>query len=124
MMVLDYICKICNYKCNAFHFQQNFEKWTSGNNDIDKFIQDTQLSGHTWHSFDSGSAFEWIPYCKFNNIKYIAEGKVYKANWIDGKISYWDNNKQNWERNNQNMIVILKSINNSKNITIEFKDEV
>ncbi len=30
--------------CNAKHFQQNFEKWTSGNVDIDKFIQDAQLS--------------------------------------------------------------------------------
>ena len=41
-------CKECNQKntginwckaCDAKHFQQNFEKWTSGNVDIDKFIQ-------------------------------------------------------------------------------------
>ena len=45
------ICKECNQElynswcnaCNAKHFQQNFKKWTSGNDDIDKFIQDTQL---------------------------------------------------------------------------------
>src|ERR1051325_2502766 len=29
-------CRICN-------FQQNFKNWTSGNHDIDKFIQKTQL---------------------------------------------------------------------------------
>ena len=47
------LCKECNQEntggswckaCNAKHFQQNFEKWTSGNVDIDKFIQDAQLS--------------------------------------------------------------------------------
>ena len=29
-------CRICN-------FQRNFKNWTSGNNDVDKFIQKTQL---------------------------------------------------------------------------------
>ena len=28
----DYWCRICN-------FQRNFKNWTSGNNDVDKFIQ-------------------------------------------------------------------------------------
>src|SRR5437016_1006959 len=30
-------------QCNAKRFQQNFQNWTSGNHDIDKFIQKTQL---------------------------------------------------------------------------------
>ena len=29
--------------CNANHFQQNFKNWTSGNHDVDEFIQNTQL---------------------------------------------------------------------------------
>ena len=29
--------------CNAKRFQQNFQNWTSGNHDIDEFIQKTQL---------------------------------------------------------------------------------
>src|SRR5690349_17261192 len=29
--------------CNAKHFQQNFKNWTSGNHDIDEFIQNSQL---------------------------------------------------------------------------------
>ncbi|RIA81551.1 hypothetical protein C1645_836831 [Glomus cerebriforme] len=52
--------------CNAKHFQQNFKKWTSGNDDIDKFIQDTQLSATIWYK-----ALEWIPYDRFYDIEYI-----------------------------------------------------
>ena len=40
----------CNV-CNAKHFQQNFKNWTSRNNDIDKFIQDTQLSATNWYKY-------------------------------------------------------------------------
>ncbi|RGB36389.1 hypothetical protein C1646_758206 [Rhizophagus diaphanus] len=40
-----------------------------GNNDIDKFIQDTQLSAHS----DVREALEWIPYDRFHDIKYIAK---------------------------------------------------
>jgi hypothetical protein len=49
---------------------------------------------------------------------------VYKSNWIYGKISHWDNKDQNWKRDGQNMEVVLKSLNNSKNITSEFINEV
>src|SRR6266496_3829958 len=91
MMVLNDICEICNNTCNAKYFQQNFKNWTSGNNDIDKIIQDTQLSAHNYAS----DALEWIPYDRFYDIKYIAEGggfdKIYRAKWIDGYIRYWDN---------------------------------
>src|SRR5437016_10288164 len=98
MMVLYKICKKCNYTCNALHYQQNFGNWTSGNNDINKFIQDTQLSAHN----NAEKALEWIPYNRFYDIEYI-EGddfnKVYKANWTDGNIVRWDNNDKNWKRN-------------------------
>jgi hypothetical protein len=121
MMILhDNLCKKCNYKCYAIHFQQNFEKWTSGDDDIDKLIQDTQLSDHN----SVKKTLEWIPYIRFKNIKCITENKVYKANWIDGKISYWDNNNDNWNRINFNMNVTLKILDNSKNITIEFVNQV
>src|SRR6266536_1807262 len=120
MMVLIDKCKICDYICNAIHFQKTFENWTSGNNDIDKFIQDSQLSAHN----DASKALEWIPYDRFYDIKYIARGgfgKVYRANWVDGCIdSKWVNKNQNWERKDQNMFVALKSLNNSKNVTFEF----
>jgi hypothetical protein len=107
MIVLGNKCKKCNHVCNTIIFQQNFENWTSGNVDIDKFIQNTQLSAH---NFDANEALEWIPYDSFYDIKYITRGgygKVYKATW-----------------KHQNMIVALKSLNNSKNITLEFMNEV
>ena len=75
--------------CIRKHFQQDFDKWTSGNEDIDKLIQDIQLNKKI------DVTLEWIPYNKFNDVKYIAEGgfaKVYSATWTDGKIREWDQN--------------------------------
>src|SRR6266542_1507493 len=95
------LCEECNQEntgtewckaCNAKHFQQNFETWTSGNIGIDKFIQDTQLAAKTHYK-----VIEWIPYDRFYNIEYIASGgfrKVYRANWIDSFICKWDNKNQ------------------------------
>ena len=108
--------------CNAKRFQENFKNWTSGNDDIDKFIQHTQLSAEF-----SFHVVEWIPYDRFYDIKYIAKGgfgKVYRAKWIDGYIKSWDNKNKNWKRENSNKFVALKSLNNSENITLEFINEV
>ena len=99
MVVLDDICEKCNHVCSAIHFQQNFKNWTSGNNNIDKFIQNTQLSVHT--NSEIYKALGWIPYDRFYDIKYIAKGgfgKVYRANWIDGPIYDWDDENENWKR--------------------------
>ncbi|PKY15526.1 kinase-like protein [Rhizophagus irregularis] len=110
----------CDYECNAIRFKQNFNNWTSGNNDINKFIQNTQLSDH--NHYWVGNALEWIPYDRLYDVKYIAEddefGKVYRANWIDGCMNEW--NDENWERKGQNMFVILKILKNPSSITLEF----
>jgi hypothetical protein len=125
------ICKECNqlntgvnwcHACNAKRFQQNFKNWTSNNYDIDKFVQDTQLSATRFRD-----ALEWIPYDRFHDTEYIAKGgfgKVYITIWIDGRIDCWDNMNKNWRRAYPNKIVVLKSLNNSKNITLEFINEV
>ncbi|RGB21257.1 hypothetical protein C1646_778553 [Rhizophagus diaphanus] len=122
-MVLNNIkCKKCNKICNTIHFQHKFIDWTSGNDNIDKFIQDTQLSVH--NDIEVSQVLEWIPYDRLYDIKYIAKDefcKIYQANWIDGIKSYWDNG--NWKRNNQNMSVFLRSLNNLKNITTEIENE-
>ena len=116
MVVWNELCKKCNCICNAMHFKRNFENWTSNNNDIDKFIQDSQLLEHTENV---ENALEWIPYDRFHSIKFIAKGKLYRANWINGKIVKWDNENQNWKRENPNMFVILKSLNNLTDFTSE-----
>jgi hypothetical protein len=122
MVVLDIKCKKCKSVCSSIHFQQNFKNWTSGNNDIDKFIQSTHLSAHNKIS----DALEWIPYERFYEIRSIAEDEfgVYRANWIDGNISYWDNANQTWIRNKPNIFVVLKILNNPANITSEFINKV
>uniref|UniRef100_U9U6P8 Uncharacterized protein n=1 Tax=Rhizophagus irregularis (strain DAOM 181602 / DAOM 197198 / MUCL 43194) TaxID=747089 RepID=U9U6P8_RHIID len=102
------ICEECGYICNAIHFQQNFKNWTSGNNYVDKFIQDTQLLEHNY--FVSYNVLEWIPYDKFY-IKCIVKDKIYRASWIDGYINEWNDENQHWKRKHQNMVVILKSLN-------------
>jgi hypothetical protein len=132
MSELDYgICEECNQpntrpswcrSCNAKRFQQHFKNWTSGNDDIDKFIQLTQLSANNIFG-----VLEWIPYDRFYDIKYIAKGgfgNVYRANRIDGWIDSWDNENKIWKRYGQNEFVALKSLNNSKNVTSEFINEV
>src|SRR5205085_9645363 len=75
MMVMEYnafkkyyikhgICKECKHaktdynwcqSCNSKHFQQNFKNWTSGNNDIDGFIQNAQLNAK-----NHKEVLEWI----------------------------------------------------------------
>src|ERR1044072_3627761 len=83
--------------CNSKHFQQDFNKWTSGNKEIDEFIQKFQLNATC-----KEEVLEWIPYEKFEDIKYLAKGgfgTVHKAKWIGGHIWYWDINQTKWVRN-------------------------
>ncbi|PKK65982.1 kinase-like protein, partial [Rhizophagus irregularis] len=70
---------------------------------------------------------EWIPYNRFNNPVFIAEGgfgEVHKATWKDGYISHWDTGKNQWSRLNKSKLVALKSLSKSQNITMEFINEI
>jgi hypothetical protein len=107
--------------CNSKRFQQNFKNWTSGNSDVDKLIQESQLNAKNVYEI-----LEWIEYDRFENIEYITKGgfgKVYKAIWKDGKIYNWDYETNQWNRINIEFVA-LKSLNNSKDITLEFLNEV
>ena len=115
----------CN-QCNAKQFQQEFPNWTSGNNYIDNFIQETQLNAQKFLE-----VLEWIPYNRLTNIKYLAKGgfsTVYNAIWLDGRIDEWDYDKKQWSRRTQyncnGYSVVIKSLNNSSNINEEFLNEV
>ena len=73
--------------------QQNFDKWTSENEFIDKFIQESQLNAQY-----TNQILEWVPYNRFKNIEYFDKGgfsTIYKAIWLDGPIVYWSKNKIN-----------------------------
>ncbi len=108
--------------CNAKHFQENFKNWTSGNSDVDKLIQESQLNAKNGYE-----KLEWIEYDRFENIEYVAKGgfgTIYKAIWKDGTISRWDCETDQWKRYTDTNEVALKSLNNSKDITLEFLNEV
>ena len=105
--------------CNSKHFQQDFNKWTSGNKEIDEFIQNFQLNATC-----DKEILEWIPYEKFENIEYLAKGGfgiVHKAKWIDGYIQKFINQ---WVYRYGSQYVALKCLNNSQNLTTDFLQEV
>ncbi|GBB99577.1 hypothetical protein RclHR1_03570005 [Rhizophagus clarus] len=100
--------------------KDNFKNWTSGNDIIDEFIQQSQLNAVCYINY-----IEWIPFEKFQNITYIAEGgfgKVYAAEWPEGNIEYWDIEDQKWYRYHYNKYA-LKSLNNSSDISSDFLNE-
>ena len=60
------------------------------------------------------------------NIEYIKSGgfsKIYKATWINGP-PYWNMEKEVFEYDDPNMIVALKQLVNSENITFNQLKEV
>ncbi|POG70747.1 hypothetical protein GLOIN_2v1613066 [Rhizophagus irregularis DAOM 181602=DAOM 197198] len=64
-------------QCNTRRFQQDFSKWTSKNEFIDKFIQEAQQN--TKNSYE---ILEWIPYNKLSSIYYYDKGgfgEIHKA---------------------------------------------
>ena len=75
-------CKECNQTCNQIlvgvdHVFHDFDRWTSGNSDVDEFIQTVQLNAN-----NTDQVIEWIPYNRLQHIKYITKGgfgTVYSA---------------------------------------------
>ncbi|RHZ44894.1 hypothetical protein Glove_707g70 [Diversispora epigaea] len=129
MMVLEYmpdgnemvICKGCGCKTCISCFINIFCERTSGNEKIDKFIQDAQLTASK-----SKKAIEWIPYHGFKGIKEIAKGgfgTIYYAKWIDGYITGWDIEKKQWKRYGE-FEVVLKKFDNFENSNEEFLNEM
>ncbi|RHZ69942.1 hypothetical protein Glove_276g34 [Diversispora epigaea] len=122
-MSSDEICQECNqeysgykwYKpCNSKHFQNDFNNWTSGNEKIDKFIQDAQLNANHYLY-----VIEWIPYDRFKDVKQIGKGgfgTIHYARWIDGYIEKWDIKNQQWKRDRKySEEVALKKFDNFVN---------
>src|SRR3954451_14333059 len=106
------LCGVCSQpktyyrwcqSCTSKHFQQDFNKWTSGNKEIDEFIQKFQLNATRYEE-----VLEWIPYEKFEDIEYLAKGgfgTVHKAKWIDGFIWSWDINQTKWDRRRTDIVL-------------------
>uniref|UniRef100_U9TB69 Protein kinase domain-containing protein n=1 Tax=Rhizophagus irregularis (strain DAOM 181602 / DAOM 197198 / MUCL 43194) TaxID=747089 RepID=U9TB69_RHIID len=104
--VLSGWCKICSLN------NLNNSKWTSGNNEIDRYIQEMQSK------IDSVSdiIFEWIPYNQFIDIKKIVNESniLYSAKWKDGPIIY-NKYKRKYKRN-PNQEIVFKYYYNTQYI--------
>ncbi|RHZ81820.1 hypothetical protein Glove_117g446 [Diversispora epigaea] len=90
-------------------------RWTSGNNDVDKFLQMTQSDENA----NECEIWRWIDYNKFKNIEYLAEGgfgSIWKAEWIDMPKEVFKICKSNQ--------VALKKLKNSQEISSEFLEEL
>ncbi|CAG8816042.1 6499_t:CDS:2 [Gigaspora margarita] len=79
--------------CNAEYFRQAFSTWTSGNLEIDYFIQNSQI-----YATSSLTNLEWWPYDIFLDIEEIGRGgygTVFRAKRKVQRIKGWDylNNK-------------------------------
>ena len=104
--------------CQINNLRKNFINWTSGNEKIDKLIQEMQLKANSCKDI----IFEWIPYDQFDDIKEEIFTEVYFATWKDGPLSY--NKRENkYTKNQQNRRVVLK-LYNLQNITSESLNEV
>src|SRR2546423_4463090 len=87
-------CKSCTL--------QNFKNWTSGNHNIDEFIQKSQLNAKSYEEI-----IEWIEYDRLENIEDLVLcgfGIIHKTTWKENSKNYrWENNMKGF----------LKCLNNS-----------
>ncbi|RHZ55700.1 hypothetical protein Glove_411g10 [Diversispora epigaea] len=110
-------CEFCIRK----YLENNFGNWTSGNNEIDKLIQECQQI-----TILPNTVIEWISYDQFENIFYLAEGIgsiFYTAIWKDGSYDKWNSERQILERFGRRMIV-LKRLNDSNSNIVHWLQEV
>ncbi|GBC05630.1 hypothetical protein RclHR1_06320008 [Rhizophagus clarus] len=100
--------------CLISYLKNNFANWTSGNKQIDDFIQERQLQ-ITQIDILEGFVFEWIPYNQFSSIKERGNGFA-MATWKDMllKFNKWNSNRD----------VVLKCLYNSQYISDEFLNKV
>jgi hypothetical protein len=110
-------CQIC------YNIMTKLKPRSSGNKVIDDFMR------YTRNNYIRGEGrMEFVPYDQFKNIEFIAEGgfsKIYKATWVDGPIKWDGINYDNWSiARDENYTVVLKKLNNSKNITPKDLNEV
>ncbi|EXX79861.1 hypothetical protein RirG_001550 [Rhizophagus irregularis DAOM 197198w] len=126
------------FTCYTIQEVCKFKK--SGNKIIDDFIRYTQIDYCSHAEFGSpyksinykqtnknSMILEFVPYDQFKNVEFIAEGgfsKIYKATWIDGPIFNLNFRENTKIVRHHNYIVVLKKLNDSKNITSKNLNEL
>ncbi|CAG8498863.1 7571_t:CDS:2 [Funneliformis caledonium] len=97
--------------CEVSALKGNFRKWTSGNLDIDNFIQYTQSN--------ATGIVDYLEYIDIEQLHFVEKANqsdvtttIYSAIWIEGPRWLWDKDAENWSRNGPTKVA-LKKINNS-----------
>ncbi|RHZ88972.1 hypothetical protein Glove_19g307 [Diversispora epigaea] len=101
---------------NSKHFQNDFNKQTSGNDKIDKLIQDAQINDN-----DKWEVMEWIPFDIFKDVKQIGRGgfgTIHHASltsilkWVSRILVHWREESTNTTTKLQ-LLLIIKHIQKS-----------
>ncbi|CAG8628902.1 1317_t:CDS:2 [Funneliformis caledonium] len=97
--------------CEISALKENFRKWTSGNLDIDNFIQYTQSN--------ATGIVDYLEYIDFEKLEFVekankrdAASTIYSAIWIEGPRWLWEKDAEIWSRNGPTKVA-LKKINNA-----------
>ncbi|CAG8614605.1 1315_t:CDS:2, partial [Cetraspora pellucida] len=80
--------------CQSQQFHENFDNWTTGFEEIDNFIKETQLNAK-----DCTEYLEFLPFKSFIGInKYDTSGfgTVYTANWKKGPKDAWSEHEHKY----------------------------
>ncbi|RIB24810.1 kinase-like domain-containing protein [Gigaspora rosea] len=110
---------VCD-RCLSNVLISEFSNWTSGNLQIDKFIQDAQCSS-TYVEYP-----EWIPYNSLSEIKYINRGgfgTVYFAKWNKGAKCFSVIDGDKYHTRSEPCAVALKQLNGKKDTVHLFLKE-
>ncbi|RIB21292.1 kinase-like domain-containing protein [Gigaspora rosea] len=107
--------------CNTKRFRLEFDKWSTGNNKLDRLIQKSHIKSKKVFEL-----LEWIPYSSLKDITRIAQGgfsTVYSAVLVNGPMQRFDLSKQQWSRAGVSR-VIFKEFYNSKDSSFQFLEEI
>ncbi|CAG8450694.1 11711_t:CDS:2 [Acaulospora morrowiae] len=106
-----YATQFCEF-CIRNYLMQNFDKWDSGNDKINKIIQETQKNVVCPYQ-----VVEWIPYENFDNVKMLNKGgfsTVFTATWKNGYFNRWNSITKSLERRGEPQQIVLKELYSRK----------
>ncbi|EXX76903.1 Ste11p [Rhizophagus irregularis DAOM 197198w] len=105
--------------CQINYLKNDFTNWTSGNGQIDNFIQKMQLKINGYED----AVFEWIPYNKFIDISDEMGKCVFTtAVWKDGLLYYSKISRKFKRKLNEK--VLLKCLYNSQDFNNKCLNEI
>ncbi|KAG9290404.1 hypothetical protein G9A89_007135 [Geosiphon pyriformis] len=112
--------------CESLRLRAKFPFWTSGNENIDHFLQGTQFFAGRHVKY-----MEFIPFSSFKNVKYLSKGgsgTVHSATWIEGPrwkaAPVWERISGRYYKRCGSTPVALKTLKNSATMSSDFFQEV